>query len=133
MALVKVSTKGDFSQTYLLLNRGAKVKKSILKKLNKYGEQGVEALSKATPKLTGKTAASWRYVINEEKNKLSISWVNDNMTEGKYQVPVVLLIQYGHATKSGVFVEGVDFISPTMVPIFAQMAEDIWSEVIVGE
>lgn len=94
--------------------------------LQKYGAQGVAALSDATPTNTGKTASSWYYEIQATKRGYSISWHNRNMVG---QVPVVILIQYGHATKNGGYVTGIDFVNPALRPIFDRMAEDVWKEV----
>lgn len=95
--------------------------------LDKYGELGVELLKENTPKETGLLASSWYYEIIHEKGGASIIWCNSDI-EGGYNVAI--LIQYGHATKSGTFVEGIDFINPSLKPVFDQIAEDLWKEVI---
>lgn len=94
--------------------------------LDKYGKIGVDALKKSTPVDTGKTAGSWDYTISRDRNGATLSWTNSNVNDG---VPIVILLQYGHATKSGYFVKGTDFINPTMKPVFDQIAKDAWKEV----
>lgn len=95
--------------------------------LDKYGRAGVEALSSATPIESGKTAESWRYKIVRTESSVSINFYNDNTTsEG---TPIAILLQYGHATKNGGFVEGIDYINPAIVPIFEEIANTAWSEV----
>lgn len=95
-------------------------------RLDNYGRLGVEALEAATPRDTGKTAASWYYTIERTKNGESVVWRNSNFEEG---YPIAILIQYGHGTGSGAYVKGVDYINPAMAPIFEQIANDMWKEV----
>ena len=95
-------------------------------KLDKYGQQGVEALSMATPVSTGKTADSWGYMIERGQNWCRITWINSNVVDG---VNVALLLQYGHATRSGTWVEGIDYIEPALRPVFEAMAQEAWKEV----
>ena len=85
-----------------------------VKKLQRYGEMGVKALMEATPVDTGKTAASWGYEIVKKGNDYSIIWTNTNLSEGDHGAPVVVLLYYGHITKTGGYVEGRDFITPAM-------------------
>lgn len=94
--------------------------------LEQYAEQGRVALSDATPKDTGLTSSSWRYKIKRERNQITIAWINDNVNKG---VPVAVVIQYGHATGTGGWVEGIDYINPAMKKIFQTIADDIWKEV----
>lgn len=95
--------------------------------LHKYGAEGVAALSASTPKDTGETAGSWNYRIKHSKNGLTIEWYNTNIVG--HGVPVALLLQYGHATKNGCWIEGTDFINPATQPIFDRMAKEVWAEV----
>ena len=95
--------------------------------LNKYGQKGVEALASATPKDTGLTADSWGYEIKKGPNETSITWTNSNVVDGWFNV--ALMIQYGHGTATGVYVEGIDYINPAIRSIFDAMAEEIWKEV----
>ena len=97
--------------------------------LNQYGEMGCRLLASATPKDTGKTAASWYYKINYNGNKgSSIEFYNTSMDDHG-QTPVVILLQYGHGTGTGGYVQGIDFVNPTIQPTFENMAEAIWEEV----
>lgn len=93
----------------------------------KYAEQGVEALKEATPKDTGLTADSWEYTIKvSASGTCRINWYNTNMPEG---VPVAVILQHGHGTQDGAWVEGVDYINPAMLPVFTNMADEAWKEV----
>ena len=94
--------------------------------LKQYGEQGVEALRKATPKDSGKTADSWYYVINRDGDKVRIDFKNSNVNEG---VPIAIILQYGHGTGGGGYVEGRDYINPVVQPIFDAIAKEAWKEV----
>ena len=93
--------------------------------LDKYGKKGVKALSEATPEESGKTAAAWHYKILRTTNSASLVWTNDNVVNG---ANIALLLQYGHATRSGSWVEGIDYINPALAPVFEQMKEDILKE-----
>lgn len=129
MPRISFTTKGDFSKTEKFLN---KMKTDwLMHKLEKYGEEGVKALSEATPKDTGKTAASWSYEISNKKGKYQISWNNSNCTGGEGKgIPIVVLLQYGHGTRQGGYVQGIDFINPAIRPIFDKIAQDAWLEVV---
>lgn len=94
--------------------------------LDKYGRKGVEALRELTPKDTGLTADSWYYKIVQEKGRASIQFHNDNINNG---VQIVMILQYGHATRNGGWVEGRDFINPAIGPIFEEIANEAWEEV----
>ena len=96
------------------------LKKDWSQVLKKYAEAGVQALSAATPVDSGKTAASWGYEIEETKSGLTIYWTNSNVNK---HVNIAIIIQYGHATGSGGWVEGRDYINPALQPIFDQMAD----------
>lgn len=122
--MVSVSTKGDWSKTFNFLTKAEKKLGSI--KLDEYGQKGVRALSKATPRRTGTTADSWTYDIERNKDSLTLSWNNTNVVDG---VNVAILIQYGHATKNGTYVQGIDYINPALKPVFDEIADDIWREV----
>lgn len=111
---------GDFSKTMLFFERLKNLFNSGI--LDKYGKEGVEALSKATPVDTGKTAASWRYEIKNLQNGMAIEFINDNIVDG---VNIAILIQYGHYTKSGGWVQGRDFINPASRPIFDRISEEL--------
>jgi hypothetical protein len=95
--------------------------------LDSYGEQGIEALSAATPKDTGLTAASYSYRVSRTAKGYRIEWDNSNADVSG--TPIAILLEYGHATSSGTYVEGRDFINPALRPIFDQIAENLWKEV----
>ena len=99
-----------------------------LDKLHSIGNRGVEALSQATPKRTGKTAASWYYTIQNQNGVISITFSNNNIVDDWYNVAI--LIEYGHSTGAGVWVEGMDYINPALRPIFEELVNDTWKEVI---
>ena len=123
--IISVSTSGDFAKTDKFLH-GIK-EFHYRHKLEKYGRQGVEALKKATPIDSGNTADSWSYEIVEKKGQLSIYWKNSNIQNG---VNIAIILQYGHGTRNGGYVQGVDYINPAMKPIFEKMLNDVWKEVV---
>lgn len=97
--------------------------------LDRYGKAGVQALQKATPLDTGQTAHAWTYTIKRSKGEVSITWTNTHREGG---APVAVLIQYGHGTGTGGYVQGRDYINPAMRPIFDQIANDVWKQVTNG-
>lgn len=118
---------GDFNKIEKFLKKAIKIQKLTDVILRKYGERGVTALTNLTPKDTGKTAASWSYEILHEGNTSRLIWKNSNIVNGQV---IALLIQYGHGTRQGAYVEGIDYINPAIASIFTNMAKDIWKEVI---
>ena len=100
--------------------------KEFFQRLNQYGRRGVDALSAATPIDSGKTASSWNYEIHRSKDLVEIVWTNSNVNDG---APIVILLQYGHATGNGGYVQGYDFINPAIRPIFDEIEKDLWKEV----
>lgn len=123
--MIGVSTAGDNNKTSRAL---AKMKRQhVLSDLDRYGERGVQLLAAATPVETGLTANSWAYRIVQEPNGPRIEWYNTN---GDGTVSIVILIQYGHATRSGTFIAGRDFINPAIQPLFDEIASEIWKKVI---
>ena len=116
---------GDFSKVTKYLN-GIKGR-NYRSTLEKYAEEGVQALRDNTPIDTGITSESWAYEIVTTAKGFSIIWTNSNVTDSG--VPIVILLQYGHGTRSGSFVQGIDFINPTMKPIFDKIVESLWKEV----
>lgn len=92
----------------------------------KYGEEGVRALAAGTPRETGMTANSWYYEIEQSKDTITINWKNRNVNKG---VLIAAIIQYGHGTGTGGYVEGIDYVNPAMRPVFQKIAEDAWREV----
>lgn len=126
--MIEVRGTGNFNNLERMLDKITKGD-YIRRVLNKYGRIGVEALASATPVDTGKTASSWGYEIKYNSDgSISIIWTNSNIVDGYANVAV--LIQYGHATKNGGFVEGIDYINPAMKPIFEQLAKDALEEVV---
>ena len=123
--MITFKIKGDYKRTERYFKR--LTQKKYLQILDRYGKQGVEALSAATPKDTGRTADSWRYEIETGPNSSSIIFVNDNIN--KY-VNIAVILQYGHATRNGGWVEGRDYINPAVQPLFDEMVEKAWEEVI---
>lgn len=123
----KMGVKGKpFEKTESYLS---KIKKTIDKlNLDNYGKMGVEALRDATPKDSGESADAWDYEVVRDKNGARLIFTNDNVV-GYNTVPVVILIQYGHLTKGGVYIEGRDFINPAIAPIYGSIANKIWKEV----
>ena len=122
--MISFRQKGDFSKLTSYLE---KAKKAVhLSTLDKYGKAGVAALASATPVESGKTANSWYYKIENKSGSVTISWHNSNIQNG---VPIAIIIQYGHGTGTGGWVEGRDYINPAIRPIFDQIANDVWREV----
>jgi len=122
--MIKFKQKGDFKTltNYLLkVNKGFNV--GIL---DKYGEEGVTALRSATPKDTGLTADSWEYRVIRGDGSVSIMFNNTNVQNG---VPIAVILQYGHATRNGGYVQGIDYINPALRPVFEKIAEEAWEEV----
>ena len=115
---------GDFSKADKFLK---KAKNAVrIDDLDKYGQEGVNALSSATPVETGTTANSWRYEIVRKDGMVSINFLNTNIQNG---VPIAIILQYGHATRNGGWVEGRDYINPAIQPIFDRIANNAWREV----
>ena len=116
--------RGNFNHTEAFLTRAAKKNYRLI--LEKYAKDGVAALSAATPKETGKTAASWSYEITIRDGNYRINWTNSNVVDG---VPIAIIIQYGHGTRNGGYVEGLDYINPALKPILEKLADEVWREV----
>lgn len=122
--MITVTAKGNFNKTERFLER---MKNFVhIGNLDAYGREGVQALKEATPKDTGKTANSWDYHIENQNGRASIVWTNSNVNKG---VPIAVIIQYGHGTRSGRFVQGIDYINPAMRPVFESIADRVWKEV----
>ena len=116
--------KGDFRKTRKFLKRCSKLQLDDI--LARYGQEGVDALARATPKDTGKTAASWSYAVHRNETSITITWSNSNIVDG---VPIAVILQDGRGTRNGGYVEGVDYINPAMRPIFERIAQRAWGEV----
>lgn len=122
--MITIRQRGDFKNLTSFLERSKEA--FNLGILDKYGRQGVAALKASTPKDTGKTADSWYYRINRNNGTVSLSFHNSNMNKG---VPIAIILQYGHATGNGGYVEGVDYINPALQPVFQKLADEAWKEV----
>ena len=121
---IHITCSGDLSKTMKFLNRLQN--KEYLNILSTYGKRGVEALREATPKDTGKTADSWYYEIKQDRNQTTINWCNSYVNDG---VVIAMLLQYGHGTGTGGYVQGTDYINPAMRAIFDDLANECWKEV----
>ena len=121
---IGVQLKGSFKHTENFFERNKKQR--LARKLNNYGMVGAAALAANTPIDTGLTAESWNYEIKESNGHIQLIWTNSNSSQG---IPIVVLIQYGHATRNGGYVQGRDFINPAIQPVFDAIANDIWEEV----
>lgn len=122
--MIKFRQKGDFSKLTRYFERVKEVVK--LGDLDKYGREGVAALESATPVDTGLTASSWRYEIDHGKDSVLISFYNDNIQN---EVPIAIILQYGHGTRNGGWVQGRDYINPVIRPLFDKIADEAWKEV----
>lgn len=122
--MISFRQKGDFSELSSFLERAKETIK--FGDLDKYGREGVAALESATPVDTGLTAKSWHYEIIRTKESVSISFNNSNIQNG---VPIAVILQYGHGTRNGGWVEGRDYINPAIQPIFDRIANEAWKEV----
>ena len=123
--MISFRQKGDFSKTSKFLRRMKET--SLLGVLDKYGREGVAALASATPIDSGLTAKSWRYEIKKDKGTVRLIFHNDNIQNG---VPIAVILQYGHGTRNGGWVEGRDYINPAIQPVFDKIADSAWREVI---
>ncbi len=122
--MITFRQKGDFSKLTKYLGKSATPVRSGL--LDKYGRAGVAALSSATPTETGKTASSWSYEVVQTKTSSSIVFSNSNVNKG---IPIAIILQYGHGTGTGGYVQGRDYINPACKPVFDKLAEEAWREV----
>lgn len=123
--MIRFKHKGDFKHTERFFKKAAE--RSYLNILKKYGQAGVEALASATPKDSGETAAAWSYEITQTDGGYAIYWTNSNINKG---VNIAVILQYGHGTGTGGYVKGIDYINPAIRPIFGQIADEAWKEVM---
>lgn len=121
--IISFRHKGDFSKTKAFLS---KLKNPKISCLEKYGKMGVEALSSATPVDTGLTSQSWYYEIKNQNGVITLNFCNSNINDN---VPIAIILQYGHGTNNGGWVEGIDYINPAIQPIFNKIADEAWKEV----
>lgn len=122
--MIRFKHRGNFNKIEKWFNR--MTGHEYLNVLNKYGNIGVEALAAATPVDTGETARSWEFVIEHGRSRTTIYWTNTHINDG---ISIALILQYGHGTGTGGYVQGRDYINPAIRPIFDKIAEDLWREV----
>ena len=122
--MISFRQKGDFSKLTRFLERAKETVR--LGDLDKYGRAGVAALASATPVDSGQTANSWYYQIEHKNGSSIITFYNSNIQNG---VPIAIILQYGHGTRNGGWVQGRDYINPAIQPIFDQIANNAWKEV----
>jgi hypothetical protein len=122
--MISFRQKGDFSKLTSYLEKTKNVFRAGV--LDKYGREGVAALSSATPVESGETANSWYYKVHQRRGSVSITFYNSNVQNG---VPIAIMLQYGHATRNGGWVEGRDYINPAIQPIFDKILNEMWREV----
>lgn len=122
--MIKVRATGDYSKARRYFDKLLKVVDQS--PFDRYGRMGVEALSRGTPQQSGKTASSWEYSITRSKERVTIEWFNTNVNDG---VNIAIILQYGHGTGWGKYVQGIDYINPTMAPIFDEISDGCWKEV----
>lgn len=122
--MLKLSSSGSFDFLESFLHKFQN--RSNLSILEKYGAMGVDALSNATPVESGETAHLWRYKVEGNNKRATLTWFNDHVNNG---VNIAVILQYGHATRNGGWVEGREYINPALRPLFDQMANDLWAEV----
>lgn len=126
--MIRISSSGSGQGTMNWLRRiGGR---DVYSDLERYGQLGVQALSRATPVETGRTAASWGYRVIRSRRFPGIEWYNTNLAAN--ETPIAVLLQYGHATRDGGYIPGYDYINPALQPIFDQIAQDVWKKVNDG-
>ena len=122
--MISIRHRGDFSKTMRFLSRAKDMDAIAI--LNKYGQEGVSALASATPVESGETANSWYYEIEGSRSSATITFLNSHVNKG---VPIAIILQYGHGTGTGGWVQGRDYINPAIQPIFDKIADEAWREV----
>ncbi|MBP5597174.1 MAG: HK97 gp10 family phage protein [Pseudobutyrivibrio sp.] len=122
--MISIKSKGDFSKTLRYFKKMQEVLNSGV--LERYGQMGIDALRTATPVESGKTASSWGFTTETRGTSIKLIWTNSNVNDG---CNIAILIQYGHGTGWGTYVEGTDYINPAMRPIFEEISQLVWKEV----
>lgn len=122
--MIGFKTSGSFQKTYSFLKAMSSGK--VYRQLHHGGRIGVDALSRSTPQETGETSTSWGYQVEQTAGRVSISWFNTHVDGG---VNIAVILQYGHGTGTGGWVEGRDYINPAMRPIFDKILDDVWRQV----
>jgi hypothetical protein len=115
---------GDWAKTFSFFQRASNLD-TIDEVLSQYAERGVYTLQEYTPKDSGDTSHSWGYEIEKKAGKTTIYWTNSNINKG---VNIAIILQYGHGTRNGGYVEGIDYINPALKPVFQEMADTMWKE-----
>lgn len=126
--MISFESKGDWKKTFQFLRSASNMQ--ILDILDRYGARGVEALAMATPRDSGKTAASWTYEVGKTGNGYRIQWSNTNVNQG---TNIALILQLGHGTRNGGYVQGKDYINPALKPLFDELADQAFKEVTKHE
>ena len=121
--MFNLTSTGSFANIERLLKNASS---NIFGDLNRYGEMGVSALARATPTETGKTAKSWTYRIVRTQTYTKIEWFNTNENNGEN---IAILIQYGHGTGTGGYIQGIDYINPAIRPVFERISDELWRKV----
>ena len=122
---IKLKSKGDFKKAQLRIKQISEAGK--VPNMDKYGQMGVDALSAATPVDSGLTSQSWGYEIKQDGDGVMIVWTNSNINKG---VNIAIILQYGHGTGTGGYVQGIDYINPALKPVFKHIADDAWNEIV---
>ena len=122
--MISFRQKGDFSKLNRFLERAKGAARLSI--LDKYGRDGVAALASATPIDSGETANSWYYEIKHDNGAATITFLNSHINKG---VPIAIILQYGHGTGTGGWVEGRDYINPAIQPVFDKIVDESWKEV----
>lgn len=123
--MITVKTTGSFAKTLASLRKMQRL--DIPRILDTCGRQGVQALSNATPRDSGRAASSWYFEVTGGKGRCAISWLNNDLEDG---FPVAIMLQYGYGTGTGGYVAGVDYINPAIKPVFDAIAAKVWKEVV---
>lgn len=123
--MIKVTTSGSFKNLENFSKRV--VKGDIYDSLDAYGRLGAQALASETPVDSRLSSLSWHYKVEKKDGAWRVSWYNDNVTEDG--TPIVILLQYGHGTGTGGYVQGRDFINPALKPIFDKISDGVWKAV----
>lgn len=122
--MISFRQSGDFSKLTTFLEKAKRPFR--MGELDKYGKEGVAALSSATPVDSGKTASSWYYEITNKNGSIKITFHNSNIQNG---IPIAIILQYGHGTRTGGWVQGRDYINPAIQPVFDRIVDSAWKEV----
>ena len=122
---IKLKSKGDFKKAQLRIKQIYEAGK--VPNMDKHGQMGVDALSAATPVDSGLTSQSWGYEIKQDDDGVTIVWTNSNINKG---VNIAIILQYGHGTGTGGYVQGIDYINPALKPVFKYIADDAWNEIV---